>query len=126
MTFPSIGGTTDSMQTATSLPAGSDGAPKVRGNVPAPDTSPTPQSSGPAAGGVDSKQLDAALAKLRQAAQVSSSDLNFSVDKETGKTIIRVTDQSTGQLIRQIPSQELIDIAKSIDQMRGILIKKQA
>ena len=41
----------------------------------------------------------------------------------TGKTIIKVVDTATDTVIRQIPSEEAIAIAKSIDKMQGLLIK---
>jgi flagellar protein FlaG len=47
------------------------------------------------------------------------------VDNDTGKTIVKVTDQATGQLIRQIPSQEVMELAKSINQLQGILFNKK-
>jgi flagellar protein FlaG len=48
--------------------------------------------------------------------------LNFSKDQDTGKTIIKVVDTATDTVIRQIPSEEAIAIAKSIDKMQGLLI----
>lgn len=66
------------------------------------------------------------MEQLQKAVQHSASNLQFSVDKDTGKTIIRVTDRESGELIRQIPSQELVDIAKSIDKMQGMLLKQKA
>jgi flagellar protein FlaG len=74
----------------------------------------------------DSKQLQIALDKLKKVAQASSSDLQFSVDKESGKTIVRVVDTITGDLIRQIPSKDVLEISKSIETMQGMLFKKEA
>lgn len=73
-----------------------------------------------------SKELQAALDNLKKAADASSSDLQFSVDKASGKTIVRVVDKGTGDLIRQIPSEDVLEIAKSIDKLQGMLIKKEA
>ena len=55
----------------------------------------------------------------------SSSNLQFSVDNDTGQTIVRVTDVQTGELIRQIPSEELVELAKSLDRMQGNLLRQQ-
>jgi flagellar protein FlaG len=124
MTIQTIGGGTDSMQVAQ--PPGSGIPAKLRGDTSAVSNTSQPQPDTKAASEVSSKELEATLEKFRQAADLSSSSLSFSIDHDTGKTVVRVTDQATGQLIRQIPSQEMIDLAKSIDQMRGILIRKQA
>ena len=52
------------------------------------------------------------------------SELRFSIDEETGITMVKIIDRETGDLIRQIPSEEMLQIAKSIDQMRGALIRQ--
>ncbi|WP_034293273.1 flagellar protein FlaG [Herbaspirillum sp. RV1423] len=63
-----------------------------------------------------------AVDKLNDFASQNASDLNFSKDQETGKTIVKVVDTATDTVIRQIPSEEAIAIAKSIDKMQGLLI----
>jgi len=51
--------------------------------------------------------------------------LQFSVHKDTGQTVVRVVDKDTGKLIRQIPPQELLDLAAKLEDMMGILFDKQ-
>ncbi|MDO8958446.1 MAG: flagellar protein FlaG [Rhodocyclaceae bacterium] len=64
---------------------------------------------------------------LRQLVEtVVSNNLNFSIDDSTGKTVVRVTDGETGELIRQIPSEEMLDIAQSLDRMQGLLLRQEA
>src|SRR5450830_9636 len=67
-----------------------------------------------------------AVDKLNDFASKNASALDFSQDKETGKTIIKVVDTATGTVLRQIPSEEAINIAKSIDKMQGLLINHKA
>lgn len=50
----------------------------------------------------------------------------FSMDQETGSAVVRITDAQTGELIRQIPSKELVDIAKNLDKMMGLLLRQKA
>ena len=57
---------------------------------------------------------------------IVSNNLNFSIDDSTGKTIVRVTDGETGELIRQIPSEEMLAIAQSLDKMQGLLLRQKA
>lgn len=52
--------------------------------------------------------------------------LHFSIDDATGKTVVRVTDAQTGEMIRQIPSEELLAIAQSLDRMQGLLLRQKA
>lgn len=57
---------------------------------------------------------------------VTANNLSFSVDDDTGQTIVRVTDVQTGELIRQIPSEEMVALAKALDRMQGMLLRQQA
>jgi flagellar protein FlaG len=72
------------------------------------------------------EQLQQALEKLKQAVPTKSSALQFSLDESSGQTIARVVDSETGELIRQIPSKELLEIAHAIDKMQGMLLKQKA
>lgn len=72
------------------------------------------------------EQVKRAVDALRESMkQSSSSNLQFSIDGDTGQTIVRVTDRQTGELIRQIPSEELLELAKSLDRMQGVLLRQQ-
>jgi len=51
--------------------------------------------------------------------------VQFSVHKDTGQTVVRVVDKDSGKLIRQIPPQELLDLASKLEDMMGILFDKQ-
>jgi flagellar protein FlaG len=59
-------------------------------------------------------------------ASMSSRDLKFSIDGDTHQTVVRVVDSQTGGIIRQIPAQEVLDIAKALDRAQGLLLKQQA
>lgn len=53
-------------------------------------------------------------------------DLSFSLDETSGHRIIRVTDPTTGELIRQMPSDETLRIAKTIDYLSHALVSQKA
>lgn len=81
--------------------------------------------------GTTAPVADPALVK-RAAEQInefiksSSHNLQFSVDKDSGRIIVKVVDQETGALIRQIPSEETIAIASSLDKPQGVIIRSKA
>lgn len=52
--------------------------------------------------------------------------LSFAVDDETGRTVISVRDSETGELIRQVPSEEALRIARNLDRALPTLIREQA
>jgi flagellar protein FlaG len=43
----------------------------------------------------------------------------------TGRTMVNVTEQETGKLIRQIPPKQVLDLAAKIEDMIGILFDKK-
>jgi flagellar protein FlaG len=51
-------------------------------------------------------------------------NLNFSIDGETGYHIVRVTDPSTGEVIRQMPSDEMLRLAHSFAQISALVNQK--
>ncbi len=53
-------------------------------------------------------------------------NLRFSVDHDTGKTIIKVMDAHTEEIIRQIPTEEAIEIARTLDKVQGLLFNDKA
>lgn len=72
------------------------------------------------------ERVEKSVDEMRSAVSDSASNnLQFSIDSDTGQTIVRVTDMQTGELIRQIPSEELVELAKSLDRMQGKLLRQQ-
>jgi len=76
------------------------------------------------------EQVQQAIQTVQAMVQAQASNLQFSLDKETGKTIVTVVDTSTQKVIRQIPSKEMIAIAHAIDQMSskssGLMLNQTA
>lgn len=95
---------------------------------PAPAVARTPDVKTPAdARSVpDESQLKKAVDSANAAIQDISSDLEFSADPTSGKTIVRVIDRNTRQVIRQIPSEEMLTIARAIERVQGALIRHKA
>ena len=52
--------------------------------------------------------------------------LNFEVDTDTEELVIRITDKATGDLIRQIPSQDTLKLMQHIEDMHNILFEASA
>ena len=72
------------------------------------------------------QQLEEAVKSVNDFLQPINNSLQFNIDDETGKTIVKVVDATTNELIRQFPSEEMLSIAKAIDQMKGLLIQQKA
>lgn len=56
----------------------------------------------------------------------TASDLQFTVDEESEIPVVKVVDRETKEVIRQIPSQEAIEISKALDRLDGLLVRNSA
>lgn len=74
----------------------------------------------------NAKQVESAVEKLNKFVKTSSSDVQFSVDEESGIRVISVVDKETKEVIRQMPSKEVVEMAKALDKLQGLLIKQTA
>jgi flagellar protein FlaG len=79
----------------------------------------------PAQAAVDPAQLKQAAEAVNQQIQATVPNLRFSVDDDTGKMVVRIVDTATGDVIRQVPSEELLAISRSIDRLQGLLLNGQ-
>ena len=72
-------------------------------------------------------ELTSAVRNINKALQERSQDLEFTVDSDNDRTIVKVVDQNTKEILRQIPSEEALEISKAIDQaLQGLLIRQKA
>ena len=71
-------------------------------------------------------QLNEAVGKINQSLKSNMQGIEFSLDDDNGQVIVKVVDQDTKELIRQMPSEEALEIAKALDQAIGMLIKQTA
>lgn len=95
--------------------------------APTPATVATDATSPEAAAQPTSlEQVQQAMEDVRKAITPVAQDLLFSIDEDTGKTIVKVVDASTDEVIRQIPSEEIISIAKALDKLQGLLVQQKA
>ncbi|WP_150909669.1 flagellar protein FlaG [Marinobacter halotolerans] len=62
------------------------------------------------------EQLDEAVSQLNDFVQSVQRDLQFEVNDDLGGTVVRVVDQSTKELIRQIPDEVAVRLAENLQQ----------
>ena len=72
------------------------------------------------------ESIEKIAADLQKFVQSMGRDLNFSVDETTGYHVVRVIDQNTGELIRQLPSDELLKLAREFEQLQNALVSQRA
>jgi len=74
---------------------------------------------------MSSKELEIKIGELNEAMVSRNQAVLFSTDPQTGKDVVRVTNKSTGELIRQMPSVEALKAMQNIDQMMGLIFNKR-
>lgn len=71
-------------------------------------------------------QLTQAVKSINKALREQSQNLEFSVDGESERTIVKVVDLQTQTVIRQMPSKEALEIAKALDKLQSLLFRQKA
>ncbi|MDR1351361.1 MAG: flagellar protein FlaG [Zoogloeaceae bacterium] len=72
------------------------------------------------------QKLQEGVKDLREFVEPYNTSLAFSVDEESGELVIKVTDNETGDVIRQIPSEDALKLAQALDTLKGLLIRQKA
>ncbi|MBI5791998.1 MAG: flagellar protein FlaG [Rhodocyclales bacterium] len=110
-----------------------DGARTVPAGTTRPVRAPAGVESSQAAAAAEAtrqptpEQLKAAVSEINKVMQQSNRNLEFSMDDDTHRLVVRLTDTETGELIRQIPSDETLAISRSIGEFQqGFLLKQKA
>ena len=71
-------------------------------------------------------ELQQGLALLQQRAQTAAPNLQFSIDRDANRVVIKVTDSSTQEVIRQFPPEEILHLDKELTRLQGLIFNKQA
>ncbi len=70
------------------------------------------------------KNLQEAVSLLNKQMQDTGRGLGFSYVESKASAVIKVSNINTGEVVRQIPSEEVIKMAHKIDELKGILYNK--
>lgn len=60
------------------------------------------------------EELDETVTQLNDSLQNVQRNLEFSIDQDIGKIVINVRDKETDEIIRQIPNEEVLELAKNL------------
>lgn len=76
---------------------------------------------------VSSDQLKSAVESINRALKQANRNLEFTVDQETEKQVVKLVETDTGDVVRQFPSEEMLAISRSIKQFQqGLLLRQEA
>ncbi|NVK37121.1 MAG: flagellar protein FlaG [Gammaproteobacteria bacterium] len=69
-----------------------------------------------------SVEVKEAVSKLNEYVQKTQRDLDFQLDEDSGKTVIRVYDRHSEQLVRQIPDEAALEMAKKLSSEEPLVL----
>lgn len=82
--------------------------------------------------GNETQELDRAVTQVTEFLKVQNRQLSFSVDDASQRMVIEVMDKESGEVIRQIPSEEMLELAERIENLRsdageaiGVLVNRE-
>ena len=73
----------------------------------------------------DSKRLQQAVDRMNAKMVDGGRGLAFNVDPDLGRPVVTVTNKETGEVVRQIPNEVVIRMARSIEDSKGLLLNAQ-
>lgn len=101
-------------------------APSQTASRTPPAASPIRLDAAKAADSPGKEELAQALKNINSTLQDRSPGLEFSVDLDSDRSVVKVVDRDTQEVIRQMPSREAIEIAKALDKLHSIMLKATA
>jgi len=70
--------------------------------------------------------VQAAVDHVNAALAEGNRGIEFTIDPDTRSVVVRVIDKQDNTVLRQVPSQEMLAIAKALDQLQGLLLRSRA
>ena len=71
------------------------------------------------------EQIEEVVTRLQNTFQDIEPRIELSVDKELNQVIVRVFDEESGDLIRQIPSEEILKLDRFFSDLSGLLVEEE-
>jgi flagellar protein FlaG len=75
---------------------------------------------------LSNEELAEAVQDIQSRLEVVGTRLGFSIHEETEDIVVEITNRESGELIRQIPSDEVLELRARLDELVGILFDKKA
>ncbi len=72
------------------------------------------------------ERLAQVAGRMNQRMQQMQRGLRFNVDEESGRIVVKVIDKDTDEVIRQIPSEEMLAMMKHINDFDGLIFDDRA
>ncbi|MDP1522524.1 flagellar protein FlaG [Methylotenera sp.] len=75
---------------------------------------------------VDKTELVTAVKKLNELVAPALQTVQFSLDEQSERMVVKVVDTASKQVLRQIPNEEVLAMSKTLDKLQGLMIRQTA
>ena len=122
----------ESISVTPAIPTGSQPVGSVKRPPASPEVSPFSRDAQPkevqSSESVASSRedLEKAIEDVQIMMELRNRSVTFSRDEEAGAEVIKVIDSKTGDVIRQMPSEELLTFMRNLTRMLGTFVSKEA
>lgn|GEM_PF-657944 len=75
---------------------------------------------------VQREQAQRLLNDISSSLPLAATNLNLAVDEDLGRVVVKIVDSETQEVIKQIPSEEALALAKSLSKLKGMFVETKA
>ncbi|HHW43390.1 MAG TPA: flagellar protein FlaG [Desulfotomaculum sp.] len=69
--------------------------------------------------------LTPALEKLSKTARIYDYRFHFKIHEATGRIMVQIIDQETGEVLNEIPPEKILDLVAHIQKLMGLLVDEK-
>jgi flagellar protein FlaG len=75
---------------------------------------------------LEADALQKIVAEMQTQLAGANSDLEFSVDKDSGRSVVKVTERATKEVVWQFPSDQALQVSKELGRLLGAFVNRAA
>lgn len=72
------------------------------------------------------QEVRESVEKLNNFIRPYVTSLEFSIDKDLGRIVVKIIDNETEEVIKQIPSEDVLELTKALDKVAGLIVEQEA
>lgn len=74
---------------------------------------------------ISKEELDEVVDETKKTIDLFNKKLDFKVHEETDRIVVKVVDKDTGKIIKEIPPEEILELAARIERFLGVFIDEK-
>jgi len=71
---------------------------------------------------ISGKALEDAVKKINDFIAPTLQTIQFSIDQESDRLVVKVIDTATQEILRQMPNEVALNVAKTLDGLKGLIV----